>query len=311
MRIESVTAHAFGPLAGETLALAPGLTVVSGVNESAKSSWHASLYAALCGRGRGDAAQTPEDRRLLERYKPWDGSPWLVSAVVVLDDGRRLEICQNLDDATASTVVELGDEDGVVTRTDITSEVLTAGAPDASRWLGLDRSAFGAVALVNQAEHRAVRDAAHGLQQYLVRAAESARSGGTARPALATLDRFQQERLGREGGNPLLLTQERVRLAREARVVARRGQEQYLAGLAAACRRRSSAAEDSARLQTAERTARGLESLRAAARSAVEARVAAERSACVRRVTRVTVDPAVPRAQDTCNLHGSSPRSTS
>ena len=278
MRIESVTAHAFGPLAGETLALAPGLTVVSGVNESAKSSWHASLYAALCGRGRGDAAQTPEDRRLLERYKPWDGSPWLVSAVVVLDDGRRLEISQNLDDATASTVVELGDEDGVVTRTDITSEVLTAGAPDASRWLGLDRSAFGAVALVNQAEHRAVRDAAHGLQQYLVRAAESARSGGTARPALATLDRFQQERLGREGGNPLLLTQERVRLAREARVVARRGQEQYLAGLGAACRRRSSATEDSARLQTAERTVRGLESLRAAARSADEARVAAERS---------------------------------
>ena len=69
-----------------------------------------------------------------------------------------------------------------------------------------------------------------------------------------------------------------MRLAREARVVARRGQEQYLAGLAAACRRRSSAAEDSARLQTAERTVRGLESLRAAARAADEARVAAERS---------------------------------
>ena len=283
MRIESVTAHAFGPLAGETLALAPGLTVVSGVNESAKSSWHASLYAALCGRGRGDAAQTPEDRRLLERYKPWDGSPWLVSAVLVLDDGRRLEICRTSTTrprapSSSSVTSNSGDEDGVVTRTDITSEVLTAGVPDASRWLGLDRSAFGAVALVNQAEHRAVRDAAHGLQQYLVRAAESARSGGTARPALATLDRFQQERLGREGGNPLLLTQERVRLAREARVVARRGQEQYLAGLAAACRRQKSAAEDSARLQTAERTVRGLEALRAAARSADEARVAAERS---------------------------------
>ena len=109
MRIESITAHAFGPLAGETLQLAPGLTVVSGVNESAKSSWHAALYAALCGRGRGDAAPTPEDRRLLERYKPWDGAPWLVSAVVVLDDGRRLEICQDLDGGSGGTVVELGD----------------------------------------------------------------------------------------------------------------------------------------------------------------------------------------------------------
>jgi len=280
VRIESVTAHAFGPLAGETLALAPGLTVVSGVNESAKSSWHAALYAALCGRSRGAVAPTPEDRRLLERYKPWDGSPWLVSAVVVLDDGRRVEICQDLDGTAGSTVVELGDEDGdgVVARTDITSEILTAGGPDASRWLGLDRSAFGAVALVNQAEHRAVRDAAHGLQHYLLRAAESARTGGTAGPALAALDRFQQERLGREGGNPLLLAQERVRLAREARVVARRGQEQYLAGLAAACRRRSSTADDSARLQSAQGTLRGLEALRDAARAADEARAAAERS---------------------------------
>jgi hypothetical protein len=83
--------------------------VVSGVNESAKSSWHAALYAALCGRGRGDAAPTPEDRRLLERYKPWDGAPWLVSAVVVLDDGRRLEISQDLDGGSGGTVVELGD----------------------------------------------------------------------------------------------------------------------------------------------------------------------------------------------------------
>ena len=287
MRIESITAHAFGPLAGETLQLAPGLTVVSGVNESAKSSWHAALYAALCGRGRGDAAPTPEDRRLLERYKPWDGAPWLVSAVVVLDDGRRLEICQDLDGGSGGTVVELGDPQlgdpqlgdlRLATRTDVTSEILTAGAPDASRWLGLDRSAFGAVALVNQAEHRAVRDAAHGLQHYLLRAAESARSGGTAGPALAALDRFQQERLGREAGNPLLLAQERVRLAREGRVVARRGQEQYLAGLAAALRSRSSAAEGTARLQAAEQTVRGLESLRDAARKADEARAAAERS---------------------------------
>lgn len=280
MRIESVTAHAFGPLAGETLAIAPGLTVVSGVNESAKSSWHAALYAALCGRAQGgrgpsDAAPTPEDRRLLERYKPWDGSPWLVSAVVVLDDGRRLEICQDLDGTSGSTVVELG-EDGA--RTDVSSEILTAGVPDASRWLGLDRSAFGAVALVNQAEHRAVRDAAHGLQHYLLRAAESARSGGTAGPALAALDRFQQERLGRGAGNPLLLAQERVRLAREARVVARRGQDQYLAGLATALRSRTSAAEDAARLQAAEQTVRGLEALREAARAADEARTKAERT---------------------------------
>ena len=69
-----------------------------------------------------------------------------------------------------------------------------------------------------------------------------------------------------------------MRLAREGRVVARRGQEQYLAGLAAALRSRSSAAEGTARLQAAEQTVRGLESLRDAARKADEARAAAERS---------------------------------
>ena len=43
MWIESVTAHRFGPLHDQTLPLAPGLTVVTGVNESAKSSWHAAV----------------------------------------------------------------------------------------------------------------------------------------------------------------------------------------------------------------------------------------------------------------------------
>ena len=69
MRIVSVTAADFGPLRSSTLGLAPGLTVVVGGNESGKSSWHAALYAALCGRrrsrGRGaDVFHTGRDRRL-------------------------------------------------------------------------------------------------------------------------------------------------------------------------------------------------------------------------------------------------------
>ena len=57
MRIERVVAHAFGPLIDATLDLAPGMTVVYGPNEAGKSSWHAALYAGLCGvrRGRGGA----------------------------------------------------------------------------------------------------------------------------------------------------------------------------------------------------------------------------------------------------------------
>ena len=66
MRIRRVIAQAFGPLAGQTLELADGLTVVHGPNESAKSSWHAALTAALCGLKRGGRDEE------FERYRPWD-----------------------------------------------------------------------------------------------------------------------------------------------------------------------------------------------------------------------------------------------
>ena len=59
MRINKINAVAFGPLADESLSLAPGMTVVVGDNESAKSSWHAAVYAALCGRRRGRSPAAP------------------------------------------------------------------------------------------------------------------------------------------------------------------------------------------------------------------------------------------------------------
>ena len=53
MRIRSVRIHAFGPFTEQTLELAEGMTVITGDNESGKSSWHAAIYAALCGVRRG------------------------------------------------------------------------------------------------------------------------------------------------------------------------------------------------------------------------------------------------------------------
>src|SRR3954463_4078372 len=76
MRIESVTAHAFGPLAERTLTLAPGLTVIAGANESGKSSWHAAIHAALCGRRRGRGAATVAERRFAEQHRPWHDEDW-------------------------------------------------------------------------------------------------------------------------------------------------------------------------------------------------------------------------------------------
>lgn len=147
MRIESVTAQAFGPLVGKTLPLAPGLTVVAGANESAKSSWHAAIRTALCG---GPA----------ERYRPWSGDEWRVGATVLMADGRHIAIGRDLDNDDC---------------------------PDACTWLGLDRASFTATACVDQAQLLTVLGAADGMQEHLRRAAATAGTDSSASEALARL----------------------------------------------------------------------------------------------------------------------------
>ncbi|WP_434447997.1 AAA family ATPase [Lentzea sp. E54] len=147
MRIESVTAHAFGPLHDRTLPLAPGLTVVSGVNESAKSSWHAAIRAALCGEPSS-------------RYRPWQGKSWRVAAMVSLESGEVVAVERDLNDDAA---------------------------PDVSRRVGLDRMSFAATACVDQAQLLTVLDAADGLQDHLRRAAATAGTDGTVEQALHRL----------------------------------------------------------------------------------------------------------------------------
>lgn len=147
MKIESVTAHAFGPLHDRTLPLAPGLTVVSGMNESAKSSWHAAIRAALCGEPSS-------------RHRPWHGESWRVAATVSLASGE--VVCVDRD---------LNDDAG----------------PDVARRVGLDRTSFAATACVDQAQLLSVLDGANGLQDHLRRAAATAGTDGTVEQALQRL----------------------------------------------------------------------------------------------------------------------------
>ena len=135
MLVRTVTAHAFGPFAGDRLDLADGMTVVHGPNESGKSTWHAAVYLALCGRRRGRGRAGPDWQRLAERHRPWDRDEWLVSAEVVLDDGRRVEFRQDLDGRVDCHARDL------VLGTDLSAEFMNDGTPDAARWLGLPPSA--------------------------------------------------------------------------------------------------------------------------------------------------------------------------
>ena len=97
MRIQRVIARAFGPFRDQVLDLAPGLTVVAGPNESGKSSWHAAVRLAVTGLRRGKGPGTAAERYVAERHRPWDQPErWEVEARIQLDDGRLIDISQDL-----------------------------------------------------------------------------------------------------------------------------------------------------------------------------------------------------------------------
>ena len=284
MRIERVTAHGFGPLAGQTLALAPGLTVIAGDNESGKSSWHAATFAALCGRRRGRGRPSAQEQQFIDAHQPWDGGPWGVSCIVRLDDGRRIELRQDLSGKVDCRATDTG------LARDVSSEIIVDGSPDASAWLGLTRDGFRATACVGQAEVLAVLEAADGLQHALQRAAATAGSAGTAARAIELLEACRRTAVGRDTASavrPLRRAREAVAAAQEQLRAATEAQQDFsvvaeqadrLAAEADAAKRRADAA--------AAEAAALAEELRTAGRSGSPARPPARAAVATRPLRR-------------------------
>ncbi len=221
----SVTARPFGPFANASLEFGPGLNIIFGPNGSGKSSWHAALYAGLCGVRRARGQPRLEDREFANQFKPWDAEEWQVSALVALHDGRVVELHHDL----AGTVdcrardMTLGD--------DISSEIIFDGGPDGSRWLGLDRKAFLATACVRQAEILDVLRDAGVLQENLQRAADTGGRDETAAAALSRIDEFRREEIGQDRANstkPLHLAMERKNAGRQALDRAQQQRAEYV-----------------------------------------------------------------------------------
>ncbi len=262
MRIRRVHAQAFGALRDETLPLADGLTVVYGRNEAGKSTWHAALLAALCGR-------RPVGKDDLDRYAPWSTTEWAVSAEVCLADGRRVELRHDLAARHGwATDLELG--------TDCAPEITAKGrgeVPDAARWLGLDRRAFAAVACVRQSDVRLATEQADGLRGYVERAATAAPGEETAAAALSLLDRFQRERVGTDKTTtkPLQVAQRSVESAEQRLQAALAQREELRARSAQARTLRARAESVAAALASAEAAAQAARARIEAARARAEA----------------------------------------
>ncbi len=227
MRFEKVRAHPFGPFDHEALTLLPGLNVVYGTNEAGKSTWHAALYAGLCGMRKKKGALNASDKLFRNRHRPWDGSgKWAVSAVVALEDGRRVELHHDLANAANSCAV-----DADLADRDYSNQIMHDGAPDGSRWLGLDRRSFLGVACVRQAQVLGLLDDAGALQQDLQRAAATAGTDETAARALELLAAHRSEHVGAEHAptKPLRTARQRVDAATSALGAARQAQARYVA----------------------------------------------------------------------------------
>jgi exonuclease SbcC len=249
MRIERIVARAFGPFQGKTLHLGRGLTVVAGPNESGKSSWHAAMRLAISGVRRGKGPGTSAERQLAERHRPWDHADrWEVEARLALDDGRTIDISQDLAGKVACRAVdvELG--------RDVSDEIMD-GTPDASRWLGLDRDSFAATVSVSQAQILAVADAADQLQEQMQRAAATRGTDATAAEAIARLAQFRRDAVGADtvaAKGPLRTGRTRLAVAEAALAEARRLHSEYLERSAALDEAERHAAEARHRLAGAE-----------------------------------------------------------
>ena len=235
MRFERLVIEGFGPLAGETLELAEGMTVVFGPNESAKTTLHAATYAALCGMRRSRGQPRLEDRLFAARHRPWDGSVWRVQAQIRLEDGRVIELWHDLDGRVDCRAMD------VSLGRDVSNEIMFDGAPDGSQWLGFDRVSFVATACVRQSAIAAVLDNADALQDELQRAAASAGRDETAGEAIARLKVFSSEQVGLDRSNstkPLRSAIVRLERAESSLEAAQGRHAEYLEVRRAGCRAR-------------------------------------------------------------------------
>ena len=225
MRYLRVTAMPFGPFCAESWELAPGMNVIHGPNEAGKSSLHSALYAGLCGIRRAQGPPTKEDREFAERHRPWNGEDgsWEAGALIALECGRRIELHHDLATRTGTAM------DADIPESDVSSQVVYDGAVDGSRWLGLNRRSFKAIACVRQADILGIKKSATFLRGALEEAVATAPADASVASALTRLKQYRKEHVGTSKAptKPLFRAIEKVRRARAELATAREKRREY------------------------------------------------------------------------------------
>src|SRR2546426_657239 len=195
MRFLNVSSNGFGFLRSNSLTFAPKFTVVYGPNETGKSTWHTALYAAFCGMRRS-RIQSLADEEFIQKYRPWNSpNPWEVSVRFLLQDGRNIELRQELVDRIDCRATDVDFD------RDYSNEIVNEGGLDGSVWLGLDRRSFLATAWIKQGQLLDVISSAEVLQTHLQRAVATCAANSPGAKALQLIESFRAEHVGDDRAN--------------------------------------------------------------------------------------------------------------
>jgi len=126
--------------------------------------------------------------------------------------------------------VDCSAQDAVLGR-DYSQEIISEGAPDGARWLGLDRRSFLAIACVRQADLLGVLEKPDLLKEYLQRAADSLAQDTSVASALDRIEQCRKEHIGRDAVGaikPLRRARERRERAAERLAARQAEQGRYL-----------------------------------------------------------------------------------
>src|SRR5437016_4147559 len=224
MKFLSVSSNGFGSLGSNSLTFAPKFTVVYGPNETGKSTWHAAMYAAFCGMRRS-RIQSWADEEFIQKYRPWNSpNPWEVSVRFLLQDGRNIELRQELADRIDCRATDVDFD------RDYSNEIVNEGGLDGSVWLGLDRRSFLATAWIKQGQLLDVIGSAEVLQTHLQRAIATCAANSPGAKALQLIESFRAEHVGDDRANtrPLYRAIRRVESLKSSMDAAKAEHDRYL-----------------------------------------------------------------------------------
>ena len=156
MKIEKLEIRNFGKMQNRTLEFSDGIQLISGENESGKSTVHTFIRSMLFGmtRGRGRAAKND----VYSRYEPWENPAYNAGEMVLECGGKRFRLTRNFGRQNANAKL--------VCLTD--GEVLSVEDGDLSMLLGgVSEIVYDNTASIGQLKGRTEEGLADELRNYM------------------------------------------------------------------------------------------------------------------------------------------------